>query len=755
MNVAYKAYQQREANDGKITNWSGLLMAAAPLAGDFGFDKTAEVIADYGDYASPWLGLAEKAINGDEITSDDYIMAVGNTLSAAAGGIGGEGEAKFSLQNITARLGAQLAISGAMYDQLDDKDLAIDYFANAVGQEVGGLTTQALKESRLGQAAESFKAQNIADRQKAQQARNFENTIRDLAVDELARQNPGMTETELKQLKQDMADGTVPTPTIKFMEGQKDADGNKVYGAFDAENNEIRLDKDLYDQAASGDMDATAKLLGVYLEEQGHAVASVMEQRMGVQDFRFDEGGMVARELLKDFSASGGNFGFSLNIAGNTTDFVTSAEAIDNEVATHFTAGRLLSDKQLGSLEFSSTNAAGTVVTIQSGDTLGAIVKAELGAGATAKDIANRINEYKKANAGLNPNKLKVGQELNIPGAIGNALTLEENMAAGGIDLRHPWASFSEDLVNGAMDTLWAGSGVLALEGDNVEAKPLVPDFLQKGQFLSIGDKGESVVDLQKAILEAGSGLNLPEVEALREELSGMEKNSGYYGKVTQYAYRALLGSMDNIGINNISGLTSQGVFDIRMSGEKVKVGDYNLPSITGIQDQVGYSRGAVGRLSPQQKASNLDSLQGYVDSAVKKYGNVPKDLLNSVITYESGGMINAVSGTGALGPMQITSQNYNAGDGFNPFDPEAAIDHGAGMLSSYIKKFGSDQEGINKTVAAYNQGLGAVDTAISTANKNNTTNWSQYIKPEGQKYIKGIQEVRAGGYNIPSYFGD
>lgn len=125
------------------------------------------------------------------------------------------------------------------------------------------------------------------------------------------------------------------------------------------------------------------------------------------------------------------------------------------------------------------------------------------------------------------------------------------------------------------------------------------------------------------------------------------------------------------------------------MPGEKVKVGDYNLPSVTGIQDQVGYSRGAVGRLYPQQKASNLDSLQGYVDSAVKKYENASKDLLNSVITYESGGMINAVSVTGALGPMQITSGNYNAGDGFNPFDPEAAIDHGTGISSSCIKKFG------------------------------------------------------------------
>ena len=140
LNVANKAYTQMKANDGKITNWSGLLMAAAPAVGDLGFDGAADAIDAYGDYASPWLGLAEQSLNGDSISSDDYLMAVGNTLSAAIGEIGnGKGEDPFSLQNMGARIGLQTVVAGALYDQLDDKYLATDYLAHSVGQELGGL----------------------------------------------------------------------------------------------------------------------------------------------------------------------------------------------------------------------------------------------------------------------------------------------------------------------------------------------------------------------------------------------------------------------------------------------------------------------------------------------------------------------------------------------------------------------------------------------------------------------------------------
>ena len=235
-----------------------------------------------------------------EITSDHYLMAVGNTLSAAVGKIGSDkGDDPFSLQNMSMRIGAQVTVAGALYDHLDDKDLAKSYLANAVGQEVGGLATQALRE-KVGNPI--LEAQKKEQEQK-RSADKFQDDLRNKSVDALVAQNPTITKEEAERLKQDMADGTVESPTIKFMEDQTDADGNKVLGAFNKDTNEILIDKGLFDQAQAGDKAAAATLLGVMAEEQGHAMASVLEQRMGIADFRFDEGGLAARSILQDFAS--------------------------------------------------------------------------------------------------------------------------------------------------------------------------------------------------------------------------------------------------------------------------------------------------------------------------------------------------------------------------------------------------------------------------------------------------------------------
>lgn len=354
-NVANKAYTQMKANDGKINNWSGLIMAAAPLAGDFGFDGAAKAVETYGDYASPWLSLAEKSLNGDEISSDDYLMAVGNTLSAAIGEIGSsEGDDPFSLQNISMRIGAQVAVAGALYDNLDDKDLAKDYFANAVGQEVGALAAQQATKYTTDPIVKEQAAARKAEQRNS--AKTFQNDLREKSVDALMEQYPQISQHEAEKLKQDMRDGTVESPTIKFMEDQADADGNKVLGAFNKDTNEILIDKALFDQAQAGDKAAAATLLGVMAEEQGHAVASVMEQRLGIQDFRFDEGGLAARSILQDFASSGSDVKFDLNIGGSVAGFSTSADAINSAISDKFGWGRIISDRQNGSVEFNSSN---------------------------------------------------------------------------------------------------------------------------------------------------------------------------------------------------------------------------------------------------------------------------------------------------------------------------------------------------------------------------------------------------------------
>jgi LysM repeat protein len=223
-----------------------------------------------------------------------------------------------------------------------------------------------------------------------------------------------------------MRDGTVESPTIKFMEDQSDADGNKVLGAFNKDTNEILIDKGLFDKAQAGDKAAAATLLGVMAEEQGHAVASVLEQRMGIQDFRFDEGGLAARSILQDFASSGSDVKFDLNIGGSVGSFATSADAINNAINTQFSSARLLSDRQMGGREFSSSNNSNQYK-VQAGDTFWDLAKADLGGNASEAEIQARTQQYLAANEGVDPLGLQVGQGVIIPGLVGLGAGLTPN----------------------------------------------------------------------------------------------------------------------------------------------------------------------------------------------------------------------------------------------------------------------------------------------------------------------------------------
>ena len=154
-------------------------------------------------------------------------------------------------------------------------------------------------------------------------------------------------------------------------------------------------------------------------EEQGHAVASVLEQRMGIADFRFDEGGLAARSILQDFASSGSEVTFDLNIGGSVASFATSADAINNAIDTQFSSARLLSDRQLGGREFSSSNNSNQYK-VQAGDTFWDLAKADLGGNASEAEIQARTQQYLAANDGVDPLGLQVGQAVTIPGLIGS-----------------------------------------------------------------------------------------------------------------------------------------------------------------------------------------------------------------------------------------------------------------------------------------------------------------------------------------------
>jgi hypothetical protein len=180
---------------------------------------------------------------------------------------------------------------------------------------------------------------------------------------------------------------------------------------------------------------------------------------------------------------------------------------------------------------------------------------------------------------------------------------------------------------------------------------------------------------------------------------------------------------------------------------------------------QVGYTPSELS-LSSSQVASNLDSLQPYVNDAVTNYPSVPKDLLNALIVEESGGNLNATSKTGAFGVLQLTSWIYDApsyGSPINPFSPSDAINRAAEYLNTLFNDptIGASQDYV---VAAYNQGQGVTKFAVSQGSdwtdylgyRENTASGQWYSTPstEGQNYVRNVNQILSGARNIPGYFG-
>jgi hypothetical protein len=103
--------------------------------------------------------------------------------------------------------------------------------------------------------------------------------------------------------------------------------------------------------------------------------------------------------------------------------------------------------------------------------------------------------------------------------------------------------------------------------------------------------------------------------------------------------------------------------------------------------------------------AAAPEPYESYIQAAAVKYG-VPAALLRELVRAESGFNPSASSPAGAEGIAQFmpaTAQSL----GVNPWDPVSSINGAAGLLASYLTRYGGD---VGKALAAYNAGPGAVD---------------------------------------------
>src|SRR5271170_7328296 len=115
-------------------------------------------------------------------------------------------------------------------------------------------------------------------------------------------------------------------------------------------------------------------------------------------------------------------------------------------------------------------------------------------------------------------------------------------------------------------------------------------------------------------------------------------------------------------------------------------------------------------RLTTESAAEVLGADDGRLDRIVRDAAarhQVDPALVKAVISTESGWNPQAVSRKGAVGLMQLipgTAQRFGVG---NPFDPAQNVEAGTTYLKSLLDRYDGD---LDKTLAAYNAGEGAVD---------------------------------------------
>lgn len=119
------------------------------------------------------------------------------------------------------------------------------------------------------------------------------------------------------------------------------------------------------------------------------------------------------------------------------------------------------------------------------------------------------------------------------------------------------------------------------------------------------------------------------------------------------------------------------------------------------------------------------EEMHGYARDAADRH-QVDPALVQAVIGAESAWNPNAISRKGAQGLMQLMPATANELGVKDAFDPKQNIEGGVRHLRSLLEKYDGD---LDRVLAAYNAGGGAVDRAGGVPNFRETRNYVQKIQ--------------------------
>src|SRR5262249_21394958 len=138
-------------------------------------------------------------------------------------------------------------------------------------------------------------------------------------------------------------------------------------------------------------------------------------------------------------------------------------------------------------------------------------------------------------------------------------------------------------------------------------------------------------------------------------------------------------------------------------------------------------------------------AIERVVRESAEKH-HVDPALVRAVISTESNWNTSAVSSKGAQGLMQLipsTAQSLGVG---NAFDPAQNVDAGVRYLSMLLARYNGD---LNKALAAYNAGPGAVDRFGGVPNFRETRN---YVQKVTSSYFRPGSERQSRAYDAPAH---
>lgn len=141
---------------------------------------------------------------------------------------------------------------------------------------------------------------------------------------------------------------------------------------------------------------------------------------------------------------------------------------------------------------------------------------------------------------------------------------------------------------------------------------------------------------------------------------------------------------------------------------------------------------------------ANRQKIEEMIREVSTRY-HVDPALVRAVIQTESNWNTSAVSRKGALGLMQLGPGTAQALGVSNAFDPRQNLDGGVRYLHMLLERYNGD---LDRTLAAYNAGPGAVDRAGGIPRYRETRDYVQkvtdsYFRPGSDRLPRAFEERR------------